>query len=139
MYMSPTWLGRSPLVVGGAGALLAEFAGDGLAELLVLGAQLDAEGPESLELLAERVGAGLLGERPDAEGWRPATTEPIDLGPDGVVAVEPSTGDPAGPGHGGEADRLASGVQVAKRVGGLATGVFVAPPGGGHQRCCPLR
>jgi hypothetical protein len=137
--MSPTGLGRSPLAVGSTGSLLAEFAGDGLAEVMVLGAQLGAEGPESLELLAEGVGAGLLGDRPDGDGGRLGTAEPIDLGADGVVAVEPGTGDPGRPGDGGEADGLTGAVQAPEGVGGLATGVVVAPAGGGHERCGPLR
>ncbi len=66
--MSPRSLGPSRLVVAHSGPVLAELAGDGLSEALVLGSQLGDEDAHGIELLTERVGGGLLGGGTGADG-----------------------------------------------------------------------
>jgi len=48
--------------------VIAELAGDGLTQLLVLASQFGDEGAGGLELLTERVGGGLLGDGAGADG-----------------------------------------------------------------------
>ena len=60
-------VGGSPLIVGG-GSSLAELAGEGLTEAMVLGSQFGCVGAKGLELLAEGVGGGVLGNRSGGMG-----------------------------------------------------------------------
>jgi len=51
------------LVVADASSVVAELAGDGFAELAVLGPQLGDDGAGGLQLLTKRLGACLFGGR----------------------------------------------------------------------------
>ncbi len=58
--MSPTWLWPSRSVVADASPVVAELAGDGFAEVVVVGPQLSDDGAGGLKLLPKRFAACLF-------------------------------------------------------------------------------